>query len=379
MAKKGLINSLNALREVSSEIYHRYIPVLTEDSDISMFSQPILEYPEIYNEFTGVLLNKLVYSQLESKMFNNPLRILEGEDLPAGYIGEEIYINPAKARQYNVDDFAGLLFKYESDVKVQYQHINSELQYVATVPRQKLVQAFVSWDSLERYINGITMSLYNGAYIDEYTNTKNIIASAYKQNNVVVKQANALTTEEQAKAFVTMARNLYLSFQVPSSDYNAWEQVGGYGNKIVTWTNPEDIVIIIRNDIRSYLDVNVMANAFNIDATTLLGRIISVDNFNIKGENGQVIFDGSNILGFIGDIKWFKIKKQDQNMDFFYNPNNRSTQFYLNVVKMYNSSLFANGVVLATALPNVPTVDINVPNTQLKVGENIVAIQNTPR
>lgn len=378
MAKKGLINSLNALREISSPIYHQYIPVLTEDSDISAFSTPILEYPEIYNEFTGRLLNKLVYSQLETKIFNNPLKMLEGDEIPAGYIGEEIYINPAQARQYNVDDFAGLLFKYESDVKVQYQHINSELQYVATVARQKLVQAFVSWDSLERYINGITMSLYNGAYIDEYRNTKNIISSAYKQNNVITKKTDAITTEEQAKAFVTMARNLYLSFQTPSSEYNAWEQVGGYGRKIVTWTDPEDIVILIRNDIRSFLDVNVMANAFNIDATTLLGQIISVDNFNIEGQNGEILFDGSNILGFIGDRKWFKNRKQDMTMDFFYNPNNRTTQFYLNIVKMYNSSLFANGVVLATELPNVPTVDFTVPNTNLVVGNNTVLIQTTP-
>ena len=49
--------------------------------------------------------------------------------IPLGYAGQEIYINPAKGRQYDVNDFAGLLVKYEADVKVQYTSVNMDLQY----------------------------------------------------------------------------------------------------------------------------------------------------------------------------------------------------------------------------------------------------------
>ena len=38
-------------------------------------------------------------------------------------------------------------------------------------------------------------------------------------------------------------------------------------------------------------------------------------------------------------------------LDEFYNANNRTWQYYLNLTKMYGYSLFANGVILATALP----------------------------
>ena len=38
-------------------------------------------------------------------------------------------------------------------------------------------------------------------------------------------------------------------------------------------------------------------------------------------------------------------------LDEFYNANNRTWQYYLNLTKMYGYSLFANGIILATAQP----------------------------
>ena len=350
---EGLKTSLNQLREISSEIYHRYVPYIDENTDIGKFAEPILNVPEVYNEFCNALVNRIVYTQFEIKSFRNPLVVLEGDRIPLGYAGQEIYVNPAKARQYNANDFAGLLFKYEADVKVQYQAINSDLQYPVTFSRQQLKKAFVSWGDLETFIDGLSNSLYNGAFIDEFKNTKNIISGAYKDNKAVIQTVTAVSNEATAKAFVEKARELYLSFQLPSSDYNAWAKCGGEGRPIVTWTNPEDIVLVIKNSLRAKLDVEVLANAFNMDKTTLLGNIVTVDNFDVYDDDGNKVYDGSAIVGMIADKSWFRIKRQDMFMDSFYNANNRSIQYYLNVVKMYNFSLFANGVIFATSEPTV--------------------------
>ena len=48
------------------------------------------------------------------------------------------------------------------------------------------------------------------------------------------------------------------------------------------------------------------------------------------------------------DKSWFRIKTREMTMDEFYNANNRTWQFYLNDVRMYQYSLFANAVVFAT-------------------------------
>ena len=350
---EGLVTSLNAIREISSEIYHRYVPIIDSNTDIGKFAEPILSVPEVYNEFCNALVNRIVYTQFEIKSFRNPFVVLEGDRIPLGYAGQEIYVNPAKGRQYNANDFAGLLVKYEADVKVQYQAINSDLQYPVTFSRQQLKKAFTSWADLEGFIDGLSNSLYNGAYIDEFKNTKNIIAGAYKDNKAVIQTVSAVTDEATAKAFVEKARELYLNFQLPSSDYNAWAKCGGEGRPVVTWTNPEDIVMIVKNNIRAKLDVNVLAEAFNMDKATLLGNILTVDNFDVYDDEGTKIYDGSAIVGMIADKSWFRIKRQDMFMDSFYNANNRSIQYYLNLIKIYNFSLFANGVIFATSQPTV--------------------------
>lgn len=243
----------------------------------------------------------------------------------------------------------GILQKYEADVKVQYLIKNMDIQYPLTVIRTKLKEAFVSWENLDSFITGLTNSLYNGMYIDEFKWTKALVSSAYKGNLVQVEQVSSpLTSADLAKAFTTKARELFLNFQMPSTSYNAWSKVGGSGRPITTWTDPEDIVILIRNDVRAYMDVEVLANAFQIDRAVLLGNIYPVDSFDVYDDEGTKIFDGSNLFGMIADRNWFKIKPVDQFMENGYNANNRAMQYYLNNIKMYEFSLFANAVVFAT-------------------------------
>lgn len=356
---EGLKNSLNAIREISSEIYHRYVPVIEDDTSIAQFATPILENTDVRDEFLSNLIKRIVYTQFEIKYFRNPLQVLEGDSIPLGYRGQEIYVNPAKGRKFNAEDFAGLLAKYTADVKVQYMDVNMDIQYPLTVLRSTLKQAFISWGDLESFIDQLSNSLYNGCYIDEYRYTKNIIASAYKQDYAIIEQITAPNTKELAKDFITKARTLFLNFQTPSSNYNSWKKVKTDDQyPIITWTEPENIVFMVRNDIRAFIDVNVLADAFNMDKTTLLGNILTVDNFDVYNDDGEKIYDGSNIVGMIADKRWFRIKPQDRFLDTFYNPNNRTMQYYLNNIKMYNFSLFANGVIFATALPsNEPNLD----------------------
>lgn len=381
---EGLRTSLNSIRETSIQnntLYHRYVPEILPTSDIGSFASPILDNPNVMNEFMNVLVQRIVYTQVDIKLFNNPLRVLEGDRIPLGSIGQEIFINPARGRRFNVDDFAGLLAKYEADIKVQYHHLNSDLQYCVTITRAKLKDAFVSWSTLENFIDGLTQSLYNGAYIDQYNLTKGLVSSAYASNQVRVEVISNPNTEALAKEFITKARTMFLNMQTPTPNFNAWRQVGGYGRDILTWSNPEDIVFLVRNDIGAYLDVNVLAQTFNIDRSVLLGNIIYVNDFNEYDNEGKLIFDGSNIVGMIADKSWFRIKEQETTMDEFYNANNRTWQYYLNVVRMYSYSLFANAVVFATALPSVPVTEMSFEETAPEVavdGKVILKLATTP-
>ena len=381
MNNNSLKQSLNAIREISSTIYHEYVPVIDDSTDISAFAEPILNYPEVYNEFCNVLVNKLVYSQFESKTFNNPLQVLDGDRIPLGYAGEEGYVNPAKGRGFNVNDYAGLLVKYEADVKIQYQVVNADLQYAVTVSRSQLKKAMTSWANLEEFITSLSNSLYNGAYIDFFRFTKNIISGAYRDNKAILTTVSGVSSEDTAKALVEKARELFLNFQLPSTEYNSWSKNDGSGRPITTWTNPEDIVLILRNDVRSKIDVQSLASAFNVNYADFMGRVITVDNFDVYDDEGNKVFDGSNIIGGIFDKSWFRIKTQDMFMENFYNPNNRTMQYYLNVIRMYNFSLFANHTLFVTSAPSVATTKIDYLETapEVTAGEKIrLHIKTTP-
>lgn len=386
-ASEGLQTALNQIRETlvsDNSIYQEQIPIVSDYTSSQAYGQALLALPaDLRNRFVSSLVNRIAYTAFEIKYFNNPLQDLQRNELPLGAIGQEIYINPARGRVYNIDDFAGLLAKYESDVKSEYTEINFDVQYPVTIIRKELEKAFISWADFERYLNGVTTSLYNGAYIDDYKYTKKLITNAYTQNAVQMEVntfAGITPTESELKALVKKLRKDYKNFQIPSTKYNAWAKVGGYGRAITSWSNPEDIVVFINNDLASELDVIVLANAFNIDKTSLIGRVYYVEDFDIVNDEGQVVVDGSNIEAMICDRRWFKIEQKDMFMDEFYNANNRSWQSYLNVIKAFNYSFFANAKMYVKALPslNVSSMAfVDAPSVDVNVGANKTLTLNT--
>lgn len=385
---EGLQTALNEIRNTlvqDNSLYQTQIPLVDDYTSSQVYGQSLLNLPsDLRNKFIQSLVNRIAYTRFMMDYFENPLRELAGDDLPLGAIGQEIYVNPARGRVYDINDFAGLLVKYESDIKAEYTEINFDVQYPVTIIRKELEKAFVSWGDFESFLMGISTSLYNGAYIDDYKYTKKLITNAYRNNAVqmeTVSFAGATPTKDELESLTARLRQAYLDFMVPSTKYNAWKKVGGYGRSIVSWSKPENIVVFVSNKMASILDVNVLASAFNIDKADLMGRVYYVEDFDILDDNGEVIVDGSNIIALICDRRWFKIREKDMFMDEFYNANNRSWQSYLNVIKSFNYSLFANALMLVKALPtlNISTMQFNETSPEVKVGEKIrLSITTTP-
>lgn len=367
----GLATALNKMREMSVEqgsIYHQYVPVVTDSTTIGEFGAPILDSQNlnVLNDFVG-LLKKVVATAVYNKTFNNPLVTLEGERMPLGQFIEDVYVNPAKARGFNVNDFAGLLQKYEAQIATQYLSVNSDLQYCVTITREKIRNAFTSWDQLEGLISGMINSLYNGAYITRYNQTKGLVTAAFTGNNVNYQIIANPTDEQSAKNMIMQMRAAFSKMQIPSTRYNAWNKVKGGDLALKTWSDPQDIVVLISADIEALVDVEVLAAAFNMSKTDFLGRVIVVDDFSQYNDDGTVAVDGSNIKAMIADRSWFKIKTQDFAMDEFYNANNRTWQYYLNDVRMVNYSLFANAIVFATSAPTVDATAIEAESATASV------------
>ena len=386
---EGLQTALNQIRETlvaDNKVYQEQIPLVEHYTSSQVYGQSLLALPsDLRNKFIQSLVNRIAYTKFQMDYFENPLRELANDELPLGAIGQDIYVNPARGRVYNIDDFAGLLAKYESDVKVEYNELNFDVQYPVTIIRKELEKAFTSWGDFENFLMGISQSLYNGAYIDDYNYTRKLITNAYLNNNVQMETFTfsnpSAPTDTELKGLLARLRQAYLDFQAPSTDYNAWKKVGGYGRSIVSWSNPRDIHVFLSNKLASVVDVNVLASAFNIDKADLMGRVHYVPDFDVKDSEGNVIGDGSKIYAFICDRRWFKIRDKDLFMDEFYNANNRSWQSYLNVIKSYNYSLFSNGLMLVGEIPTINVSSMVVDKATVSVAEEgtaTVQITTTP-
>lgn len=366
----NFVQALNNMRVEGSQVFHDSLPEITQASDIAKWSEAIFTNPQVYSEFCDGLVSKLIKTQLDVKLYKNKFNIFNGEDIPFGYSMENAYTNPALGTDYDPRDFAGVLARYESDTKVEYYRVNSDKQYRVTIYRDELRKAMLSLEALGRYITNLTNSLYNGAYIEMKRRTIGIVGSAYANNRVHIQTVSAVTSKDTAEAFLTIARKLFLNFQEESDEYNSWKINGGEGRPVITWTDPDDIYMIVRNDVLAEIQNKVYSGAFNLEFAKILGRVIGVNSFATYDSEGNVVQANENVFAVMCDKAFFKIHQQEMYLEPSRNASARATTYFLNVIKSYNMSMFANCVVFASALPTIAVEEISFKKSteSVKVG-----------
>lgn len=359
----------NFVRQNSTGNFQEVVPEATDDN-IATISNILFNdaYSPLLNEFISNLINRIGLTIIRNKAYNNPLAILKKGSMPLGTDIQDIYTNPSEAEQYQLNntEMAKLLTITDPDTKVAYYRRNRKDMYTKTIAREALQGAFVSWGKFEDFIASITQSLYSGAYIDEFKYTKALVAGAYAENKAIVEEVDAVTDKQTAQAFVKKARNLYKAMRFPSSSYNAYSLNTGDNKPVVTWTEPDRVVFMVRADVMTEVDVEVLASAFNMDKTDFLGRVIEVDKFD----------DAGKVQAVIADEAFFQIYDNIFRFDEFYNARVMAWNEYLHVWETFAICPFANAVILATDLPEVPATAVAVsPDAiTLKAGENKTSV-----
>ena len=355
MATTG-VNVFNYIRDTSSTAFQELVPSATLEN-ISSLSGILFNdaYTPQLNEFVGNLVNRIALTMIKNKSFSNPLQVFKKGAVPLGTDIQEVYENPAIAEQYEYSNtsMAKLLTITDPDTHVAYYRLNRRDMYTKTLPRVGLQNAFVSWDKFEEFISGIVNSLYSGNYIDEFKLTKALIDGAYDNGKVIVETVSAVTDSATAKAFVKKVRNLFSQFKFPSTQYNSYSKFTNNLKKVTTWTDEDRIFLIVKASVMSEIDVEVLANAFNLDHAKLLGRVLEVDSF-----------ENEEILAVLCDESFIQIYDNTLRFDEFYNARTMTYNEYLHAWGTFAISPFANAVVLATVAP-IPLTNIVVPDATI--------------
>lgn len=355
MSVKG-VNAFNLIRDNSTTAFQELVPSATLEN-ISTISNILFNdsYTPQLNEFVGNLVNRIALTMIKNKSFNNPLQVFKKGSVPLGTDIQEVYENPAIAEQYEYSNssMAKLLTITDPDTHVAYYRLNRKDMYTKTLPRVGLQQAFVSWDKFEEFISSIVNSLYSGNYIDEFKLTKALIDGAYDNNKVIVETVTNVTDSATAKAFVKKVRNLFSQFRFPSTEWNSYSKFTNGEKKVTTWTDENRIFLIVKASVMSEIDVEVLANAFNLDHAKLLGRVLEVDSF-----------ENEEILAVLCDESFIQIYDNNLRFDEFYNARTMTYNEYLHAWGTFAISPFANAVIIATTKPN-PLTEISIPDSAM--------------
>lgn len=332
------VDVANAIRNQASPAYRAAVPV-AESGNIQDVGNPILNYASVQNEFLSALVNKIALTIVNTKMFDNPLGFLKKGATPLGLDVEDIYTNPAKAKEYDGDNFQGILTPQKPDVKAAYYRRNRQDMYKVTINNEQLTAAFTSWNGLENLIASIIDSLYNGNTIGEFNITKAIVGNAVSEGKVNQIVAPLPIDEVTAAQFLTSLRGTSSGMTFPGSTYTNYTNMGGTGDPVINWAPVSEQLIIVRSDVAASVDVQKLSAVFNLSYADYSAQQIIVDKFD--GAN--------NMYALVCDRAFFKIWEKLRRMTEFYNGEVMAWTYWWHCWDTYALSPYANAVAYVTA------------------------------
>ena len=290
---------LNTIRANASMEYQSRVPeALGTGGNVS---QVFTQYPSMKNEFLNALTNKIARTLFYSKVFENPLKALHKGMLPYGYSLEQIFVEMAECKGFwehwdaSGDEVKDLVGMKKPSVKLLYIERNFALKYKATISDQQLRTAFQEQGGLSRLVEQVVSSIYSKAYFDEFNMMKEIL-SAHAQakflkydsstgkhtkadlSNTALPNGKAgavyvigeySTQEAKGKAISKAIRTLAGKMAFPTQNYNS--------ANVKQWSERQNLIYITTPEEQAELDVEVLANAFNMDKADVNVRVIVVD------------------------------------------------------------------------------------------------------
>lgn len=237
----------------------------------------ITEYPTAKNEFVNVLTNQVAKQRFFSKSYENPYKLFKKGMLPYGKSIESIFVDIVKGkdRTRKTDGSAlatDLLTRENPNVKVEYYTENKQMQYQATISDEELKGAFRTENGLSELTSRILQAPLNSAEYDDFLLVKHALSHVKGAEVKLGKTAyDKLTLQEKAQSLVTAIKSYILKMGFLSNQYN--------GQGVMTYSKPQDLVCFVPTDLLAVMDVQLLAQAFNVSYDQINLHVLPIDYF----------------------------------------------------------------------------------------------------
>ena len=279
------------------------------------------------NEFLTTVVNKIGRQEWSSKAYSNPLaRFKKGFISHANEI-EELYVQRVAGL---TQDKAGetTLKRVKPTVKTLYHTQNFGKCYTVTISDKQVRQAFQAEDGVKRLSDEILAQQHSGVEYDEFVEMKKAISSfATALPSTAKRTITDVTDGATAKALVKQIKKDIAKMQFRSTNYCKYEQ----------HTKADDIVLFLHVDYESEIDVELLANAFNMDKAQIPARVVFVDGFT-----------DTKLKAVVMDYNAIKVYDTLYNNESQRNAQGMYTNYHLNVEKIISYSSLFNGASYST-------------------------------
>lgn len=276
-----------------------------------------------YNQFLDVLVNRIGATYVKRHQFDNPLAVFKRANLNYGNSIQLIATDYIKTQEYRdsepqkTEDGDTVFSTYRPQgVKAAYVSTNQFRQYPITINRELLRQAFMDDNGLNDFIAQIMSTPMNSDAYAEYRAMCNSIAEFDKANSGLVYRHtayNAIPNDaEGAKLFLKDLRSYAYKFKFPNlvRQYIPADVPATY--------NPDELVLLVTPDVLASMDVDGLAQLFNLEKGDWNYRTIVVDTLGIPNCFAALVSERT-LLAM--DVVYEN--------GSFYNPKTLSTNFFL--------------------------------------------------
>ena len=348
-------NVLNVIRQNATAVYQDRIPVATAEN-LHEVGDAILTYEAQANEFVNALVNRIGLVILNNRMATNPLAALKKGRLAVGETIEEIYIDVIKAQTYDPRAAQDTLFKrHLPNVSSVFHSVDSQLNYPLTISNEQLRKAFMSYDSLDRFIAGLVDSMYKSATLDEFIQMKQLISEWNNNGRFIVEPITPVTD-------AASAREAMIKIKAVSDGMTIFNNQMNYAG-VWTSTPKDEQYLITTPDFNARMDVDVLAAAFHMDKAEFAGHVIVVDNIGNLGDSG--------IEAILVDKNWYQVYDYLRTFKTAYNGEGLYWNYFYHVWMVYSLSPFANAVAFGTATPTVTELTVTPTTATVKAGGTV--------
>ena len=149
-----------------------------------------------------------------------------------------------------------------------------------------------------------------------------------------------MTPKEKANLITTTVKAYVKKLKFLSNNYNA--------QGVMTFSRPSDLYLFVPADISAFLDVEQLANAFNISKVELPTRVLDIDNFQKVNTGGDAssnpYVEDTDALFYLIDKDAIQLYETLNESESFRNPQAKYTNIWFDRWGIIASCHFANAI-----------------------------------